>query len=127
MPYEAARARLALARLLGERQPEVALSEARLARTAFDRLGAVPDRDVAAEFMRSLGAPTPPGPSALSTLTRRESEVLSLLREGRSNADIAKSLFLSIKTVEHHVARVLTKLGLRSRAEVSAYLANSEM
>jgi ATP/maltotriose-dependent transcriptional regulator MalT len=126
MPYEAARARLALARLLAERQPEVAASEASRARTTFDRLGAARDRDAAAELMRTLGAPTPPGPSALGTLTRRESEVLSLLGEGRSNADIAKTLYLSIKTVEHHVGRVLTKLGLRSRAEVSAYLANSE-
>jgi ATP/maltotriose-dependent transcriptional regulator MalT len=126
MPYEAARARVAIASLLVERQPEIALSEARLAHTTFDRLGAVRDRDLAAALLRSLGASTPSGPAALSSLTRRESEVLSLLREGRSNSDIAKTLYLSIKTVEHHVSRVLTKLGLRSRAEVSAYLADAE-
>jgi DNA-binding CsgD family transcriptional regulator len=123
MPYEAACARLALAQLLVEKTPEVAVREASLARTTFERLGAIRDRDVAAQLMRTLGAPTPPGPLALSALTRRESEVLSLLREGRSNANIAKTLHLSTKTVEHHVSRVLTKLGLRSRAEVSAYLA----
>ncbi|HEY6101654.1 MAG TPA: AAA family ATPase [bacterium] len=53
-------------------------------------------------------------------LTARESEVLALLREGRGNAEIAQQLFLSAKTVEHHVSAILRKLGVRTRLEATA-------
>jgi len=50
-------------------------------------------------------------------LTARQSEVLSLLAEGLSNIDIADRLFLSPRTVEHHVAAVMSKLNASSRDE----------
>jgi DNA-binding NarL/FixJ family response regulator len=53
-------------------------------------------------------------------LTPREAEVLDGLRRGDSNAEIAAHLYLSPKTVEHHVGRVLAKLGARTRAEAAA-------
>ena len=56
----------------------------------------------------------------LPELTDREREVLTLAAEGRTNADIARRLFLSEKTVRNHVSSVLTKLGVTDRAHAVA-------
>ena len=122
LPLESARAQLELARTLAGSAPAAAVREGRLAVTAFDRLGALHDADAAAGLLRSLGdSGGRAWPRGATGLTRRESEVLDLLGEGCSNAQIAERLVISTRTAEHHVANVLSKLGLRSRSEAAAY------
>jgi len=58
---------------------------------------------------------------ALDSLSPRESEVLSLLAQGLTNAEIASTLFLAVPTVKVHVRSVLRKLGLRTRTEAAVY------
>jgi DNA-binding NarL/FixJ family response regulator len=121
MALTACRARMALARsLVGVHRP-LAISEARAALAAFDRLGAVPDADAAAAFLRDLGVRGRTGPKNLELLTKREIEVLRLVAQGLSNSEIAERLFISIKTAGHHVSNILSKLGLRSRTEAAAF------
>jgi DNA-binding NarL/FixJ family response regulator len=121
LTLEAARARVALAPALASHTPAAAVVEGRRALETFERLGATHDADAAAALLRKLGAPARTFPKGYGALTRRETEVLSLLAEGCSNAEIAKRLYISRRTAEHHVARILSKLGLRNRAEAAAY------
>ena len=60
-------------------------------------------------------------PSALSTLTNREREVLQLLAEGKSTKKIASSLHVSVSTVESHRKQIMDKLNLHSIAELTKY------
>jgi DNA-binding NarL/FixJ family response regulator len=121
MPFELARARLELARVLASDRPQAAVAEATAALAAFQLLDAARDVDAAAALLRTFGAPARTGTKAGELLTRREQEVLELLAHGLSNAEIAERLFISAKTVEHHVGRILSKLGLRSRAQAAVH------
>jgi DNA-binding CsgD family transcriptional regulator len=125
LPLDAARSQLELARLCAERDPELALTRARAALAAFEELGAARDADAAAALLRSLGAAGRTGRWSRGELSKREREVLALLGEGLSNPEIAARLVISPKTAEHHVRHVLSKLGLRNRAEAAAYAARA--
>lgn len=123
MPLDQARTHLLLARTRRQDAPAAAIAEARTALATFEGLGAAPDADEASAFLRALGVrPVRQGPRRTADgLTRREEEVLALVCEGLSNREIADRLFLTRKTVEHHVRSVLAKLGATNRTEAAAY------
>ena len=126
LPWEAAVSRLELARLSATDSPEVAVAEAWRARQACAERDAPRWIDETNALLRLLGErPGVVAPSG-EPLTRREREVLALLGEGLSNPEIAERLFISRKTVEHHVGNVLAKLGLRNRAEAAAHAVRRE-
>ena len=114
-PYEAAGA---LADSGQEPQLRMALAE-------LQRLGARPLAAAVARKLREQGArglargPRPSTRANPANLTARETEVLALVSEGLRNADIARRLFVSPKTVDHHVSAILAKLGVQTRAEAA--------
>jgi DNA-binding CsgD family transcriptional regulator/tetratricopeptide (TPR) repeat protein len=114
-PYDAA---LALVESDDERSLRLALAE-------FQRLGAHPAAGIVARRLREHGVrDLPRGPRAQTEhhparLTRREAEVLAHIQQGASNAEIAARLYLSEKTVQHHVSAVLRKLGVGSRGQAA--------
>jgi len=64
--------------------------------------------------------PVPATAAHTAALTPRESEILALVAEGRSNGEIGKQLFISTKTVSVHVSNILAKLDAASRTEAAA-------
>jgi DNA-binding NarL/FixJ family response regulator len=73
-------------------------------------------RRMIAQFTRTPPAATSP-PTALNVLTGRETEVLKLIAQGMSNAEISDALNIAEQTTKTHVSRILAKLGLRDRAQ----------
>jgi DNA-binding NarL/FixJ family response regulator len=113
LPYESSRARVALGRALQELgREDAAQHELELARRQFAALGARAEE-------RRASAPRTERP----LLSAREAEVLRLVAEGLSNKQIAARLTLSEHTVHRHVANILVKLRLSSRAAAAAYAA----
>jgi ATP/maltotriose-dependent transcriptional regulator MalT len=122
---DGARTRLLLARALSSDDVDAAVAEARAALHAFETIGAARHADEAAALIRSLGVRARRGgPGADGLLTRREREVAELVAEGLGNKEIAGRLFITRKTVEHHVSSILAKLGLSGRTELAAFSVN---
>jgi DNA-binding CsgD family transcriptional regulator/Tfp pilus assembly protein PilF len=120
---------LELALALKVVDPAGAITNARAALALFERMGARRSADRSAALLRSLGVTVRTAGAIranLDSLSRREREVLVLLAEGLSNAEIAKRLFITPKTAEHHVTSILAKLDLRSRAGAAAYMATEQ-
>ena len=114
-PYEAA---LALAGADADEPLRRALEE-------LQRLGAQPASAIVARRLRERGVSVPRGPRATTranpaNLTARELEVLAHVAQGMRNAEVADRLFVSEKTVDHHVSAILRKLGVHTRGEASA-------
>lgn len=89
----------------------------------YEKLGAAPAAERLRQKLRATGIrgiPRSPRPSTKGNaagLTARQLEVLSLIGDGCPNADIAERLFVSSKTVDHHVSAILAKLDAHTRAE----------
>lgn len=127
-PYETGRARLGLARALaalGRRAG--AETEARAALATFERIGAAHQAARAAALLAEIAPPdaAPAGgaTAALAGLTPRQVEVLRQVAAGLSNKEIGARLHLSEFTVKRHVADILTRLDLPSRAAAASWAA----
>jgi ATP/maltotriose-dependent transcriptional regulator MalT len=125
--FEAARVRLDLAAVLGALgRHERARRELKAALADFQEMGASGESARALGMLELLGTrPVSPAPTQLpdtplGVLSGRELEVLGLVAEGLTNHDIAERLVLSEHTVNRHVANILRKLGLPSRAAAAS-------
>ncbi|MFD3941340.1 response regulator [Streptomyces sp. NPDC058579] len=103
----------ASARQLADGVRVVAAGEALLAPTVTKRL--------ITEFARAAEAPKVPAMAQIGELTERETEVLVLIAQGLSNAEIADHLVVAESTIKTHVSRILVKLGLRDRTQAAVF------
>ena len=101
------------------RQARQALGAART-RAAEER-GSAMSRDTAAEYALMLTAPALPAAAApgQGTLSARERELVTLVAQGRTDAQIAEELYISIRTVRSHLDRIRDKTGARRRADLT--------
>ncbi len=105
-----------------ERRRGDARDQLRSALTTFETVRAEPWAERARAELRATGETARKrDPSTLDDLTPQELQIARLVAEGRSNKEAAAQLFLSPRTVEYHLAKVFTKLGLGSRAELIRY------
>jgi len=126
MPFAIATMRIISALVLGG---EAQVRWLREAVDIYEASGATIYRERARRLLRDAGGPVPRRRTAAATVpaglaargvTAREAEVLRLLGEGLSNAEIAAKLYLSVRTVETHVSSLLAKLQARSRGQLTA-------
>jgi DNA-binding CsgD family transcriptional regulator/tetratricopeptide (TPR) repeat protein len=93
----------------------------------FERLGAGPAAERMRHALRATGArgiPRGPRPATKENpagLTTRQMDVLALIAQGLGNAEISERLFVSTRTVDHHVSAILAKLDVRTRAEAVSH------
>jgi DNA-binding CsgD family transcriptional regulator len=105
----------------------------RAALAELQRLGARTRGAAVSRRLRAMGArdvprgPQDPTKTNPARLTKREFEVLALIAEGLRNTEIAGRLFISAKTVDHHVSAILAKLGARTRGEAARALQQLEV
>ena len=129
-PYDAARARLELGRVLAAQgRADLAAREARSALVVLDRLGATRDREQATLVLRQSTAQVelPSFAAAAPGLTGRQREILRLVAQGQSDKEAAATLGISQHTVHRHIANILRTLDVPSRAAAVAQAAQCDL
>ena len=103
--------------LLREARRALGPDQARVA----EQRGAVMSLATAAEYALMLTEPGPPQPAAPGSgqLSARERELVTLVAQGRTNAQIAAQLYISVRTVSSHLDRIRDKTGCRRRADLT--------
>ncbi|GAA1963844.1 helix-turn-helix transcriptional regulator [Kitasatospora viridis] len=126
-PFELARTSLLFGEWLrrGKRKTE-ARARLRTALEVFERLGAAPWAERARTELGAAGSAAPQAAPAgpLAGLTPQEEQIVRLAARGLSNREIAAQLFLSPRTVGHHLYKAYPKLGIASRGELGALIAD---
>ena len=119
-PFSRARTLLLLGEhLRRERRRVEARSQLRTATETFERLGAAPWEERSRAELRATGETARKRePSTLTQLTPQQLHIVRLVAEGATNKEVATQLFLSPRTVDHHLRNVFAKLGISSRAEL---------
>lgn len=121
MPFEAARTRLAIGeRLRRARRRADARIQLAAAQEGFATAGAHSWAERAGIELTATGAT-----ATTAELTARERDVCELVAAGRTNREVAAALFLSPRTVEHHLRAAYRKLGVRSRTELAVRFASA--
>ena len=135
MPHEEALARLEFGRFLRHQgQRRAARRELYAARAVFARLGAVPfvvrcDAELGLDGPDGPADPAAPAVSAVAgtsawpaPLTARQLAVARAVAAGKSNQQVARDLYITVKTVEYHVSQIFARLGIDARADIAAAL-----
>jgi DNA-binding CsgD family transcriptional regulator len=125
---EVARTRLHYAELLRRARRKLdARDQLRAALTVFESVGAEPWAQRARAELRATGEGTarPLDGGALDELTPQEREIALLVTAGATNREVAAQLFLSVRTVEYHLHKIYTKLGVSSRVALTRALSAS--
>jgi DNA-binding CsgD family transcriptional regulator len=105
------------------RRPGAAREHLRRAVETFRLLQAGPWAAQADVELRAAGAPVPPDPAGARELTAQQERIARLVADGATNREIAQQLFLSPRTIDHHLRNVFARLGVRSRTELARRLA----
>jgi DNA-binding CsgD family transcriptional regulator len=119
-PFQQARTELLYGEWLRrQRRRQEARGHLRAALESFRSLGTVPWEERAAAELRATGETARKrDPSTLDQLTPQELQIAGLVAEGMTNRQIAEQLFLSPRTIDYHLRKVFSKLGIASRTEL---------
>lgn len=122
--FERARTELLLGQELRRaRRPRDARTHLHEAWQTFTMLGAGPWADQATAELRAAGESVGvPDPAAAQSLTGQQLRIAQLVAEGATNREIAARMFLSTRTVDHHLRNIFHRLGIRSRTELARAL-----
>ncbi|GAA1671375.1 hypothetical protein GCM10009830_16720 [Glycomyces endophyticus] len=124
--FERARTQLHYGKWLRRRRrPLLARAVLRDALHGFERCGAATWAEQARQELRATGGRGRAEPGALAGLTPHQLRIARLVATGATNREVARSLSLSVRTVDHHLRNIFAALGVRSRVELARLVADT--